>query len=70
MGFMWLKKAETRVYSVKHFNESILTLVATSKNIDDHISLFLKESRPLVSVSSTVITVLHSAEVVHFHHEP
>jgi hypothetical protein len=41
-----------------------------SKNIliiGDH--LFRKGLRPLVTVSTTVITVLHSAEVVHFHCE-
>jgi hypothetical protein len=31
--------------------------------------LFHKGLRPLVTVSTTVITVLHSAEVVHFHCE-
>jgi hypothetical protein len=31
--------------------------------------LFYKGPRPLVTVSTTVITVLHSVEVVHFHCE-
>jgi hypothetical protein len=31
--------------------------------------LFHKGLRPLVTVSTAVITVLHSAEVVHFHYE-
>jgi hypothetical protein len=31
--------------------------------------LFCKGSRPLVIVSTAVITVLHSVEVVHFHCE-
>jgi hypothetical protein len=31
--------------------------------------LFHKGLRPLLTVSTTVITVLHSAEVVHFHCE-
>ena len=83
MGFMRLKKAETQAYNVKHFNESILALVATGlqcpnqshetdnmnnevafKNINDHLSLFNKESRPLMTVSTTVIIVLHSIVVV------
>jgi hypothetical protein len=35
--------------------------------INDH--LFHKGPRPLVTVSTAVITVLHSIEVVHFHCE-
>jgi hypothetical protein len=31
--------------------------------------LFCKGPRPLVTVSTAIITVLHSAEVVHFHCE-
>ena len=30
----------------------------------------MRVPRPLVTVSTAVITVLHSAEVLHFHHEP
>jgi RNase P subunit RPR2 len=31
--------------------------------------LFCKGTRPLVTVSTTVITILHSSEVIHFHCE-
>jgi hypothetical protein len=31
--------------------------------------LIMWGSRPLLTVSTTVITVLHSTEVVHFHHK-
>jgi hypothetical protein len=56
------------MYSKKQYSSVSFNIISIIITISIH-HLFCKGLRPLVTVSTADIPVLHSAEVVHFHCE-